>query len=152
MHGVPPSKLYRLPMSRNEGICLDSSAAIELLDSSIPHRRSVEGASVLLLPLPVLGELRFGVLNAPPQWRELMAERLDRLLRAVTPLLPDLDTVEYYANVRMQIAFPSNMSRRRESHLLNDLWIAALCIQHGLPLLTTDRDFERIEGLSILRE
>jgi len=81
-----------------------------------------------------------------------MAERLDRLLRAVTPLLPDLDTVEYYANVRMQIAFPSNMSRRRESHLLNDLWIAALCIQHGLPLLTTDRDFERIEGLSILRE
>jgi predicted nucleic acid-binding protein len=101
--------------------------------------------------LPVLGELRFGVLNAAPQWQDLMSERLEDLLHAVTPLLPDVETAEYYATVRKQIAFPSNMSRRRESHLLNDLWIAALCVQHGLPLLTTDRDFDHIEGLSVLR-
>lgn len=139
-------------MSKSDRICVDTSAAVELLDSSKPHHRSVQKASVVFLPLPVLGELRFGVLNAPPEWRELMSEELEELLRVVTPLLPDLDTVEHYANVRRQIAFPSNMSRRRESHLLNDLWIAALCVQHGLPLLTTDRDFERIEGLSVLRE
>ena len=134
----------------NDRICLDSSAAIELLDSTVPHPRCVEEASFLFLPLPVLGELRFGVLNAAPQWQDLMSERLEDLLHAVTPLLPDLQTAEHYANVRMQIAFPSNMSRRRESHLLNDLWIAALCVQHGLPLLTADRDFDRIAGLSVI--
>lgn len=135
----------------NDRICLDSSAAIELLDSTVPHPRCVEEASVILLPLPVLGELRFGVLNAAPEWRELMSKRLEDLLHAVTPLLPDVETAQHYAAVRKQIAFPSNMSRRRESHLLNDLWIAALCVQHELPLLTADRDFDRIEGLSLLR-
>lgn len=108
-------------MSTNDRLCLDSSAAIELLDSSIPHPRVVEDASFIFLPLPVLGELRFGVLNASPQWQALMAERLEDLLRTVVPLIPDLDTAEHYAEVRKQIAFPSNMSRRRESHLLNDL-------------------------------
>jgi len=151
MRGVPPSQLSRLPMSRNDFVCLDSSAAIELLDSSIPQNHFVEGATVVFLPLPVLGELRFGVLNAAPRWQALMSEKLENLLVSVTPLLPDLDTAGHYANIRRQIAFPSNMSRRRESHLLNDLWIAALCVQHGLPLLTTDQDFDRIEGLSVLR-
>jgi predicted nucleic acid-binding protein len=139
-------------MRTSDLICVDTSAAIELLDPRIPQHRSIQKATMVFVPLPVLGELRFGVLNAPLEWRQLMSERLEGLLRGVTPLLPDLDTVEHYANVRKQIAFPSNMSRRRESHLLNDLWVAALCIQHELPLLTSDQDFERIEGLSVLRE
>jgi tRNA(fMet)-specific endonuclease VapC len=29
----------------------------------------------------------------------------------------------------------------------NDLWIAALCRQHDLPLLSRDRHFDRVPGL-----
>lgn len=32
---------------------------------------------------------------------------------------------------------------------VNDLWIAALCLQHNLPLLTNDRGFDAIAGLTI---
>lgn len=135
----------------SDQICLDSSAAIDLLDQARSNHPYLETASVVFLPLPVLGELRFGALNAAAQWQRLMQERLEALLDAVTVLLPDIETAEHYANVRKQIAFPQNISRRRESHLLNDLWIAALCVQHRLPLLTNDRDFDRIEGLSVIR-
>ena len=33
---------------------------------------------------------------------------------------------------------------------MNDLWIAALCLQHTLPLLTNDRGFDSIEGLRVI--
>jgi predicted nucleic acid-binding protein len=33
---------------------------------------------------------------------------------------------------------------------VNDLWIAALCIQHSLPLLTNDRGFNGIENLEVI--
>lgn len=31
----------------------------------------------------------------------------------------------------------------------NDVWIAAICPQHRLALLTLDEHFERVEGLSL---
>lgn len=58
-----------------------------------------------------------------------MARRLEDLLLAVTPLLPDVETAQHYATVRKQIAFQSNMSRRRESRVrfpgLNVWWLHA---------------------------
>ena len=33
---------------------------------------------------------------------------------------------------------------------MNDFWIAALCIQHGLPLLTNDKGFDNIPGLTVI--
>jgi predicted nucleic acid-binding protein len=32
----------------------------------------------------------------------------------------------------------------------NDLWIAALCRQHGLPLLSRDRHFDVVSGVQRL--
>jgi predicted nucleic acid-binding protein len=52
--------------------------------------------------------------------------------------------------VRLNFSDLAGVSRRREIHLLNDLWIAALCLQHRLPLLTNDKDFEGIEGLDLV--
>lgn len=110
----------------------------------------MEEAGELFLPLPVLGELKFGVLNSPPKSRPLQAETLSRLRERCSLLLPDEATADLYAETRRQVAFPPTISRRREAHLLNDLWIAALCLQHRLPLLTNDRDFDGIGGLEVL--
>jgi predicted nucleic acid-binding protein len=33
---------------------------------------------------------------------------------------------------------------------INDLWIAALCIQHNLPLLTNDAGFDHISRLTVI--
>ena len=33
---------------------------------------------------------------------------------------------------------------------MNDMWIAALCIQHDVPLLTSDHGFDIITGLTVI--
>lgn len=79
-----------------------------------------------------------------------MLEKLESLIELAAVISPDLQTVPFYATVRSAVKFPPNISRRRESHLLNDLWIAALCLQHNLPLLTNDTDFDLIEDLRLI--
>jgi tRNA(fMet)-specific endonuclease VapC len=135
---------------RFDSLAIDSSAAVDFFNPKRPIPPGFQDASELVLPLPVLGELKFGVLNSPPTSSLLRAAALDRLRKRCRLLLPDVSTADYYAETRRQIAFPPNMSRRRESHLLNDLWIAALCVQHKLPLLSNDRDFDGIEGLEVI--
>lgn len=131
-------------------LAIDSSAAVDYFDPRLAGPLPMEEAAALFLPLPVLGELEFGVVNASPDRRLQAAQKLEELVERSHLLLPDRATARLYAQVRMQTPFPPNVSRRREVHLLNDLWIAALCLQHQLPLLTNDRDFDRIEGLELI--
>lgn len=133
-----------------EIVALDSTAAIDFLNPRRPTPPPVREAGALALPLPVLGELYFGTLRASPEFRDRDAERVSALLALSRLLSPGEETAHFYARIRLQIAFPPNMSRRRETHLLNDLWIAALCVQHKLPLLSNDRDFDGIEGLEVI--
>jgi tRNA(fMet)-specific endonuclease VapC len=133
-----------------EKLVIDSSAAIDYFDPRLPGPQAMEDASSLFLPLPVLGELEFGVLNASPGRRPDAAQKLDDLVDRCRLLLPDRGTATFYARIRVNVRFPPNMSRRREIHLLNDLWIAALCVQHKLPLLSNDRDFDGIEGPEVI--
>jgi tRNA(fMet)-specific endonuclease VapC len=98
----------------------------------------------------VLGELEFGILNGSPERRPGAAAKFDELLADCERLLPNRETISHYAHIRVAVPFPPSISRRREIHLLNDLWIAALCVQHRLPLLTNDRDFDGIEGLDVI--
>lgn len=56
-------------------------------------------------------------------------------------LLPDRETAEQYARLFVQL-------RRTGTPVpTNDLWIAALALQHGLRVLTRDRHFARIPQL-----
>jgi len=55
------------------------------------------------------------------------------------------DTLQLYARIWNRL--------KRNGNLIgpNDLWIAATCLEHGLPLLTRNvREFERVPGLEIL--
>lgn len=63
----------------------------------------------------------------------------------VNILLHDLETVEFYAFI-----FKKLKTRGRPVPT-NDIWIAANCLRHGLPLLTFDRHFEQIDGLMVIQ-
>jgi predicted nucleic acid-binding protein len=58
-------------------------------------------------------------------------------------LLPDAETAQIYGRVRAATGRKTVMGEG----ILNDFWIAALCIQHDVPLVTNDRDFDSVEGL-----
>ncbi len=104
----------------------------------------VQRCSELCVPLVVLGELRGGFRSGT---RGLENERfLAQFLASerTSILFPDEDTTHHYATVYSQLR------RIGRPVPVNDLWIAALCLQNDLPLFTRDQHFQAIPQLQCL--
>lgn len=91
------------------------------------------------LPAIVLGEYRYGLERSRKQ-RQLEA-LLDRLERESIVLVVDGETARHYADVRNAL--------REEGRPIpeNDVWIAALAIQHRQPVVSQDAHFDAVEGI-----
>jgi len=101
----------------------------------------VRSASIIVMPLIVIAELRAGF--AAGNRRTANALNLQRFLSTprVTVLSPDEATTYVYADL---FAF---LRRQGTPIPANDLWIAALVLQHNLKLCTSDAHFTRIPHL-----
>lgn len=127
-----------------ERLAIDANAAIDLLRPERAAPPYLDEARLLLLPLPVLGELFVGALASQRPARHL--SELDEASKTWTVIVPDDITARIYAELRVITGTIRHISASK----LNDLWIAALCVQHNLPLLTNDRGFDAIPGLTVL--
>lgn len=102
-----------------------------------------ELADELWMSLIVLGELRGGF-SAGTQSRsneESLNKFLDR--SAVRVLALDEETVDKYASIN------GSLRRIGRPGPSNDMWIAALAIQHDLTLYTRDLHFQHVPGLKL---
>lgn len=73
-------------------------------------------------------------------------QRFDRFLSSscVKLLCPDEDTAKVYAQTFAQL-------RENGTPIpTNDIWIAAICLQHQLPLATSDQHFNKVPQLELL--
>jgi predicted nucleic acid-binding protein len=96
-------------------------------------------ANQMEIPVIVLGEFRYGI----AQSRHCAAYEnwLVSLLRDCTVLDVNEPTTQHYAEIILDL-------RQKGKRIpTNDLWIAALCRQHSLPLLSRDRHFDQVAGL-----
>jgi predicted nucleic acid-binding protein len=93
------------------------------------------------LPLFVLAEIKAGFYGGTEQHRNEIL--LNRLLAksTVDVLVPGRETAEHYARLFVQL------KRAGTPVPDNDLWIAALALEHDLLLLTRDRHFRSIPQL-----
>lgn len=91
------------------------------------------------LPTVVIGEYRFGLMRS--RLRDHLQGRLNGLIGDSIVLPIDLTTTIHYARVRDELTGQGTPIPE------NDVWIAALARQHGLPVLTRDRHFEHVAGL-----
>lgn len=125
-------------------VALDANRYADLCRGIAEVVEQTSRAERVYLPLIVLGELRAGFQAGS---RARKNERiLVRFLSSprVRLLLPDEQTTFHYANLFAQL-------RRQATPIpTNDLWIAALVIQHGLILLTRDAHFKHVPQLSQL--
>ena len=96
------------------------------------------------MTLITLAELTDGLRRARQQ-RELDAWLREQLLSRVEILFPDLTSIEHSADIRLELKDAG------ASIPANDVWIAALCRQHDLPLLSLDGHFDRVSGLTRVR-
>ena len=87
-----------------------------------------------------LAELNAGILAAGSA--EIRARRLATLdaVADIAALPADEDAARVWARLRVYLA----ESGRRMG--INDLWIAAIAVSRGLPVITQDDDFAALEG------
>lgn len=132
-----------------ERLAFDTNAAIALLRPERPTPPPFTEARSLVMPLFVLAELEFGRSRQNVKSRDVLSALID----ACTIVAPDRDTVAHYVAVRAEMlqghTLPASAEAREGLH--HDIWIAALCIQHDLPLLSNDRDMQRVKDLKLVR-
>lgn len=122
-------------------VALDTNRIIDLLRGDIDLAERLGTCEEVWIPLVVLGELKAGFHGGTQQRRNELS--LNKLLAksTVSILFPGRETAEHYARVFVQL------KRAGTPIPDNDLWIAALVLEHDLLLITRDRHFERIPQL-----
>jgi tRNA(fMet)-specific endonuclease VapC len=117
---------------------LDTNALSAAADDDPEAVAILARADHLALPVIVLGEYRHGI--AQSRHRASYENWLAGLLNDCLVLDIQEPTTHYYAEISLELR------RKGKPIPTNDLWIAALCRQHSLPLLSRDRHFDLVVG------
>lgn len=119
---------------------LDTNGLSALAEGDSGLESVLRKAVQLAIPVIVLGEYRYGISQSRHrvQYEEWLAEYLSKFR------ILDVDerTTVSYRLVRRELR---NAGTPIPS---NDVWIAALCRQHSLPLLSRDRHFDAVSGIT----
>ena len=119
---------------------LDTNGLSALADGDAELEPVLRGAVQVAIPVIVLGEYRYGISHSRERVRyeRWLAEYLGSF--RFLPIVEE--TTVSYSAIRTELKksgtpIPSN-----------DVWIAALCRQHSLPIISRDRHFDAVPGLT----
>jgi len=122
-------------------VALDTNSYVAYFRNDDKVLQLIRRADQIFLPFAVLGELRAGFLGGrqSEQNERHLAEFLNS--SRVRPLFADEQTTHHYARLHLQL-------RKQGTPIpANDMWIAALAVQHDLMLCTRDRHFDHLPQL-----
>lgn len=122
-------------------VALDTNRLTDLFQGDAALAELLATCEEVWIPLFVLAEIKAGFYGGARGNRN--EGLLQRLLAkgTVGVLLPSRETAEHYARLFVQL------KRAGTPVPNNDLWIAALALEHDLLLITRDKHFERIPQL-----
>jgi len=117
-------------------LILDTNALSAVVEGDPLLAPLLQKAAQIAIPVIVLGEYRYGISHS--RNRRQYEEWLTEYLRNFRILEVEERTTIPYGAVR------SELKRAGTPIPSNDVWIAALCRQHALPLLSRDRHFDLV--------
>src|SRR5262249_37308726 len=117
---------------------LDTNALSAAADNDAAVIAVLAHADQVAIPAIVLGEYRYGI--AQSRHRSSYETWLKGLLNDCLTLDINEPTTNYYAEITLEL------KRKGTPIPTNDIWIAALCRQHALPLLSRDQHFDVVAG------
>jgi tRNA(fMet)-specific endonuclease VapC len=120
-------------------LILDTNALSAYADEQMSVFQALTSAPELALPVIVIGEYRYGI--ALSRRRDWYKKWLNELVRDCRVLNVDEFTAQHYSDIRVELRGSGTPIP------VNDVWIAALCRQHGLPLLSRDIHFDQVAGI-----
>jgi len=119
-------------------VALDTNRLTDLFRGDTNLAAQLGQCEKVWLPFIVVAEIKAGFYGGlrSAQNEAILARFIDRATVGI--LYPDKDTCDQYARLFVQLKHAGTPIPD------NDLWIAAMTIQHDLTLLTRDRHFKRI--------
>jgi tRNA(fMet)-specific endonuclease VapC len=126
-------------MNGNE-VMLDTNIVSAAIDQEPAVLVKLADVSAVI-PITVLGELYYGVYASSRVESNL--QRTEKLLEDFTVLSCDEETARQYGIVR------ARLKKKGRPIPENDVWIAALSLQHNLTLITRDKHYAEVTGLTV---
>jgi predicted nucleic acid-binding protein len=125
-------------------LALDTNAYVALHAGDPQLVEETRTATAVGLPIVVLGELWFGFMNGSKLRQN--TKTLERFIAAprVQILCLDEQTTKLFGETATLLREAGRPIQQ------NDIWIAALCKQHGFALATRDRGFRHVLGLNLI--
>ncbi len=123
-------------------VLIDTNAYSSLMRGREEIAAFLDSAEVVYLSVVVAGELFAGFKggNQERQNRLILKEFIKE--GGKTVVLPvDMETAERFGRIK------DSLSRKGTLIPINDLWIAAQCMQTGAVLLSLDSHFSQVDGL-----
>ncbi|GAP97813.1 VapC toxin protein [Leptolyngbya sp. NIES-2104] len=118
---------------------LDTNIIIALFANEESVRSRFEQADEVFISSIAIGELCYGARKSTRTTENL--ERIDEFVAENVVLHCDIETAQYYGDIK-------NVLRLKGRPLPeNDIWIAAIALQHNLILVTRDAHFQEVENL-----
>jgi tRNA(fMet)-specific endonuclease VapC len=116
-------------------VALDTNRLTDLLRGDMALAERLGACEEVSIPLMVLAEMMAGFYGGTQQHRNEALLRKFLAKPTIAILLPGRETAERYARLFVQL------KRAGTPIPDNDLWIAALALEHDLLLITRDRHF-----------
>ncbi len=121
---------------------IDTNIIIDYFSNDpVLRERLLSVTTKLLVPSIVIGELFFGAYASPKSKSKI--KQINEFIKTCEIIYVDFDTAKNYGKVKSQLKLSGNLIPE------NDVWIAALSIQHDATVITRDRHFEKPERISV---
>lgn len=130
-------------MNTTGNALLDTTIVVDHLRGKSPALdERLKETATLYLPVTALGELLYGAYKSAFEARAL--KQIESFIQLCAVLGTDKRTAHYYGRITADLARIGKLIPQ------NDIWIAAIALEHDLPLATRDQHFAFVTGLTLL--